>query len=178
MFGCQAFAPPPSSHRASCRRSRAPQAPPPHALARLARPHDSRSRSSLHYDPYQNLLAVVTGAKRVTLFSPEATPAMYPQSVRAPSSPKAGRLTAGRYEGASRRARPGAKRARAEGMAGPVARCGLRGRTGPPPAAPARTRCASLVPDAASRPQPLGESPNHSAVNFSSPCDAAHPLFR
>jgi hypothetical protein len=44
-------------------------------------PTHSSSRSSLHYDPYQNLLAVVAGSKRVTLFSPEATPAMYPRSV-------------------------------------------------------------------------------------------------
>ena len=38
----------------------------------------SGSRSNLHYDPYQNLLCVVCGAKRVRLFSPAATPYLYP----------------------------------------------------------------------------------------------------
>lgn len=34
--------------------------------------------SSLHYDPYENLLCVVCGSKTVRCFSPEATPCMYP----------------------------------------------------------------------------------------------------
>jgi Cupin-like domain len=40
-----------------------------------------RSRSSLHYDPYQNLLCCVTGAKHVTLMSPAATRFLYPLPV-------------------------------------------------------------------------------------------------
>lgn len=32
------------------------------------------SRSNIHYDPYSNLLCVVAGQKRVTLFSPACTP--------------------------------------------------------------------------------------------------------
>ena len=39
------------------------------------------SRSSLHYDPYQNLLCVVLGTKRVRLYSPAATPYLYPMPV-------------------------------------------------------------------------------------------------
>jgi hypothetical protein len=35
------------------------------------------SRSSLHYDPYDNLLCVVTGSKRVTLHSPAAVLGLY-----------------------------------------------------------------------------------------------------
>jgi Cupin-like domain len=43
-------------------------------------PADCRgSRSSLHYDPYQNLLCVVRGSKTVRLHSPEHTAALYPQ---------------------------------------------------------------------------------------------------
>jgi hypothetical protein len=42
-------------------------------LARLA------SRSSLHYDPYENLLCVVTGSKRVQLYSPAAVLGLYPK---------------------------------------------------------------------------------------------------
>ena len=38
-------------------------------------------RSSLHYDPYQNLLAVAAGAKGLTLFPPSATPLLYPHSL-------------------------------------------------------------------------------------------------
>jgi Cupin-like domain len=37
------------------------------------------SRSSLHYDPYQNLLCVVRGSKLVRLHSPEQTSALYPK---------------------------------------------------------------------------------------------------
>ena len=39
------------------------------------------SRSSLHYDPYQNLLCVVRGAKRVRLYSPAMTRNLYPMPV-------------------------------------------------------------------------------------------------
>lgn len=42
--------------------------------------------SSLHYDPYENLLCVVCGSKTVQCFSPEATPAMYPLPVWGESS--------------------------------------------------------------------------------------------
>jgi Cupin-like domain len=43
-------------------------------------PADCRgSRSSLHYDPYQNLLCVVRGSKTVRLHSPEQTMALYPK---------------------------------------------------------------------------------------------------
>eukprot|EP00877_Chromochloris_zofingiensis_P010690 jgi/Chrzof1/5875/Cz16g19010.t1 len=44
------------------------------------------SRSSLHYDPYQNLLCVVAGSKTVTLFSPAATPGLYPRPLYGESS--------------------------------------------------------------------------------------------
>lgn len=52
-------------------------------LVLLPLPHEIRfdcrgSRSNLHYDPYQNLLCVVRGTKRVRLFSPGATPYLYP----------------------------------------------------------------------------------------------------
>ncbi|MEW5316726.1 MAG: hypothetical protein WDW38_008077 [Sanguina aurantia] len=39
------------------------------------------SCSSLHYDPYHNLLAVTTGSKTVTLYSPSLTPFLYPMSI-------------------------------------------------------------------------------------------------
>ena len=42
--------------------------------------------SSLHYDPYENLLCVVCGSKTVHCFSPEATPALYPLPVWGESS--------------------------------------------------------------------------------------------
>ena len=42
--------------------------------------------SSLHYDPYENLLCVVCGSKTVHCFSPEATPYMYPLPVWGESS--------------------------------------------------------------------------------------------
>ncbi|CAL8464138.1 g3673 [Coccomyxa elongata] len=37
------------------------------------------SRSSLHYDPYHNLLCMVTGSKRVRCMSPATTQWLYPQ---------------------------------------------------------------------------------------------------
>ncbi|KAK9807971.1 hypothetical protein WJX73_008943 [Symbiochloris irregularis] len=37
------------------------------------------SRSSLHCDPYENLLCVVRGCKTVRLFPPAATPLLYPE---------------------------------------------------------------------------------------------------
>ncbi|KAF6263732.1 cupin-like domain-containing protein [Scenedesmus sp. NREL 46B-D3] len=39
------------------------------------------SRSSLHYDPYQNLLCVVTGCKRVRIYPPAATLGLYPRAL-------------------------------------------------------------------------------------------------
>lgn len=39
------------------------------------------SRSSPHYDPYNNVLCVVTGSKRVKLCSPSLTPTLYPLPV-------------------------------------------------------------------------------------------------
>ena len=39
------------------------------------------SCSSLHYDPYQNLLCVVRGRKRVHLFPPSCGPALSPRPV-------------------------------------------------------------------------------------------------
>jgi hypothetical protein len=39
----------------------------------------SSSRSSLHYDPYENLLCVATGRKRVRLYSPDAVLGLYPK---------------------------------------------------------------------------------------------------
>ena len=46
--------------------------------------------SSLHYDPYENLLCVVCGSKTVHCFSPEATAAMYPLPVWGESSNHSG----------------------------------------------------------------------------------------
>lgn len=43
--------------------------------------HGRGSRSSLHYDPYQNLLCVVRGAKTVRLHAPQQMPALYPRPV-------------------------------------------------------------------------------------------------
>jgi len=63
------------------------------------------SRSSLHYDPYHNLLCMVQGKKTVKLMSPDVTDQLYPFSV-------------------------------------------------------------------------LGESPNHSHVNFAHPDDQRHPLYK
>ncbi|KAA6428022.1 MAG: hypothetical protein FRX49_02684 [Trebouxia sp. A1-2] len=63
------------------------------------------SRSSLHYDPYHNLLCMVQGQKTVKLLSPDVTDQLYPFSV-------------------------------------------------------------------------LGESPNHSHVNFAHPDDQQHPLYK
>lgn len=63
------------------------------------------SRSSLHYDPYHNLLCMVQGKKTVKLMSPDVTDQLYPFSV-------------------------------------------------------------------------LGESPNHSHVNFAHPDDQQHPLYK
>eukprot|EP00882_Tetradesmus_deserticola_P027318 GHRQ01030210.1.p3 GENE.GHRQ01030210.1~~GHRQ01030210.1.p3 ORF type:complete len:126 (+),score=40.16 GHRQ01030210.1:497-874(+) len=37
------------------------------------------SRSSLHYDPYQNLLCVVTGCKRVRIYPPAAVLGLHPR---------------------------------------------------------------------------------------------------
>lgn len=39
------------------------------------------SRSSLHYDPYHNLLCLVQGEKTVRLISPELTHRLYPMSI-------------------------------------------------------------------------------------------------
>lgn len=38
-------------------------------------------RSSTHYDPHHNLLCVVAGCKKVTLWSPSASPFLYPMPV-------------------------------------------------------------------------------------------------
>ncbi|XP_024527931.1 jmjC domain-containing protein C isoform X3 [Selaginella moellendorffii] len=37
------------------------------------------SRSSIHYDPYRNVLGVVMGQKKVTLWPPDAAPYLYPK---------------------------------------------------------------------------------------------------
>ncbi|KAI5063956.1 hypothetical protein GOP47_0020626 [Adiantum capillus-veneris] len=39
------------------------------------------SKSSTHYDPYHNILCVVVGQKKVTLWPPSATPYLYPHPV-------------------------------------------------------------------------------------------------
>lgn len=44
------------------------------------------SRGNIHTDHYTNLLCVCTGTKRVTLFSPDETPHLYPAPVTADSS--------------------------------------------------------------------------------------------
>ena len=44
------------------------------------------TRSSLHFDPYQNLLCVVAGSKRVWLAPPSITPHLDPQPVTAESA--------------------------------------------------------------------------------------------
>lgn len=41
----------------------------------------SESKSSTHYDPFHNLLCVVTGCKQVILWPPSATPFLYPLPV-------------------------------------------------------------------------------------------------
>jgi hypothetical protein len=38
------------------------------------------SRSSIHHDPFHNLLVVLAGAKRVTLWAPSQTAALYPMA--------------------------------------------------------------------------------------------------
>ena len=45
-----------------------------------------RSASSLHYDPFENLLCLISGTKTVRCFSPEATPGMYPLPLYGESS--------------------------------------------------------------------------------------------
>jgi hypothetical protein len=48
-------------------------------------------RSSLHYDPYQNLLVCVAGGKAVTLYAPHLTPYLSPQPLTgAPTAHRAG----------------------------------------------------------------------------------------
>ena len=39
------------------------------------------SHSSLHYDPNDNLLCIVSGSKTVTLFAPGLTPCLYPRPI-------------------------------------------------------------------------------------------------
>lgn len=39
------------------------------------------SRSSLHYDPCQNLLCVVAGRKRLRLYPPAAVLGLYPRAL-------------------------------------------------------------------------------------------------
>ena len=55
--------------------SRCAGCPLPHCIAPRCPVLSSReTRSSLHYDPYQNLLCVVRGRKRVWLLPPSCTP--------------------------------------------------------------------------------------------------------
>ncbi|KAJ7517592.1 hypothetical protein O6H91_21G030500 [Diphasiastrum complanatum] len=44
------------------------------------------SRSSTHYDPYHNLLCVVSGRKKVTLWPPSAAPLLYPMPLYSEAS--------------------------------------------------------------------------------------------
>ncbi|XP_047339761.1 jmjC domain-containing protein C [Impatiens glandulifera] len=48
--------------------------------------NNSKSRSSTHYDPHQNLLCVVTGCKQVTLWPPSASPFLYPMPLYSEAS--------------------------------------------------------------------------------------------
>ncbi|KAL3680095.1 hypothetical protein R1sor_023051 [Riccia sorocarpa] len=48
------------------------------------------SRSSTHYDPYHNILCVVAGEKRVTLWPPSAAPYLYPLPVYGEASNHSG----------------------------------------------------------------------------------------
>ncbi|CAM6125523.1 unnamed protein product [Calypogeia fissa] len=48
------------------------------------------SRSSTHYDPYQNLLCVVAGEKKVTLWPPSAAPFLYPLPINGEASNHSG----------------------------------------------------------------------------------------
>ncbi|KAM3351766.1 hypothetical protein ACQJBY_023589 [Aegilops geniculata] len=47
-------------------------------------------RSSTHYDPHHNLLCVVAGCKKVTLWSPSASPFLYPMPVYGEASNHSG----------------------------------------------------------------------------------------
>jgi hypothetical protein len=49
------------------------------AAAAFAAPFYRRSRSSLHYDPYQNLLCVITGCKQLRIYPPAASMGLYPR---------------------------------------------------------------------------------------------------
>ncbi len=53
--------------------------PPPIHLPCL--PPCRKTRSSLHYDPYNNLLVVAQGTKMVRLVPPSATPLLAPQPI-------------------------------------------------------------------------------------------------
>lgn len=46
----------------------------------------AESRSSTHYDPYNNLLCVVSGSKKVVLWPPSASPSLYPMPIHGESS--------------------------------------------------------------------------------------------
>lgn len=50
----------------------------------------SSSRSSLHYDPYENLLCVITGSKRVRLYCPAAVVGLYPKPLGGEASNHSG----------------------------------------------------------------------------------------
>jgi hypothetical protein len=44
------------------------------------------SRSSLHYDPYENLLCLISGTKKVVLYSAGLMPFLYPRPITDESS--------------------------------------------------------------------------------------------
>ncbi|KAL3827993.1 hypothetical protein ACJIZ3_016795 [Penstemon smallii] len=48
--------------------------------------NNARSRSSTHYDPYHNLLCIISGCKQVVLWPPSASPLLYPLSIYGESS--------------------------------------------------------------------------------------------
>ncbi|KAG6544344.1 hypothetical protein Mapa_014178 [Marchantia paleacea] len=48
------------------------------------------SRSSTHYDPYHNILCVVAGEKKVTLWPPSAAPYLYPLPIHGEASNHSG----------------------------------------------------------------------------------------
>ncbi|CAI0434051.1 unnamed protein product [Linum tenue] len=43
--------------------------------------NNSEARSSTHYDPHHNVLCVISGRKKVTLWPPSASPSLYPMPI-------------------------------------------------------------------------------------------------
>ncbi|CAN1762409.1 Lysine-specific demethylase JMJ31 [Linum perenne] len=48
--------------------------------------NNAEARSSTHYDPHHNVLCIVAGRKKVTLWPPSATPLLYPMPIHGEAS--------------------------------------------------------------------------------------------